>query len=456
MALTSINKAYTSYKSSDIEWIGEIPDGWSVRKLKWCLLPGRKGMRIGPFGSSLKLDIMVDDGIKVYGQENVISSDYSSDTGKRRISYEKFKEMEAYEVFPDDILLSMMGSTGNFSRVPANVEKGIIDSHLLRIRFNELLNLDYFIYLSNYSAAVSQQVEAVGKGSIMQGLNSSLVRQLWLPLPPLPEQQAIASFLDRETARINKIIEKQTRLVELLKEKRSALITQAVTRGLDPNAKKKDSGVEWIGEIPEGWGVYKIKFMIEKSLGGGTPNTSIPSYWDGDIPWVSPKDMKVDIIRDSEECITEKGVAESTVNMIPADALLCVFRSGILKHTFPIAINEIPVTLNQDMKALIPESKTSSAYLYWLFSGFNKTILNLCVKVIATVDSIESKYFYNLVLPLPSVHEQKIIMDYLTKETSLINNLMLKIEKQINLLYEYKQSLITAAVTGKIDVRDVQ
>lgn len=160
MMIKTRYQPYQKYKPSGVEWIGKIPEGWEVRRLKWCLLPGKSGMRIGPFGSSLKLEIMVDNGINVYGQENVIASDYS--LGKRKITEDKFQEMKPYEVFPDDILLSMMGSTGNFSRVPKNVEKGIIDSHLLRIRFQNFLDLIYFIYLANYSSSVSQQIEAIG------------------------------------------------------------------------------------------------------------------------------------------------------------------------------------------------------------------------------------------------------------------------------------------------------
>ena len=218
-------------KPSGVEWIGEIPEGWEVRRLKRCLLSGKAGMRIGPFGSSLRLDIMVDEGINVYGQENVIASDYS--LGKRKISLDKYEEMKAYEVFPDDILISMMGSTGSFSRVPIDVEKGIIDSHLLRMRFMNIVDLSYFVYLANYSKSIAAQIESIGKGSIMQGLNSNLVRQLILPLPPLSLQHAIAEHLDHETAKIDTLIGKIERQIELLNEHKQSLITHAVTGKID-------------------------------------------------------------------------------------------------------------------------------------------------------------------------------------------------------------------------------
>ncbi len=218
-------------KDSGVEWIGEIPEGWEVRRLKWSLLPGKEGMRIGPFGSSLKLDIMVEAGIKVYGQENVIASDYT--LGKRKVTFDKYQEMRVYEVNPRDILLSMMGSTGNFSIVPDNIEKGIIDSHLLRIRFQKTLSPQYFIYLSNYSTSITQQIDAIGKGSIMQGLNSKLVRQLLLPLPPFREQLAIADFLDREMVKIDTMVGKIEKQIELLNEYKQSLITHVVTGKID-------------------------------------------------------------------------------------------------------------------------------------------------------------------------------------------------------------------------------
>ena len=110
----------------------------------------------------------------------------------------------------------------------------------------------------------------------------------------------------------------------------------------------KDSGVEWIGDIPTGWEIKKIKYLL-KSVGGGTPNTGVEEYWDGSIPWVSPKDMKSDEIDNSEDKITEDGLENSTTNLIDPGSVLMVVRSGILKHTIPVGINTIPVTLNQDM-----------------------------------------------------------------------------------------------------------
>ena len=155
--------------------------------------------------------------------------------------------------------------------------------------------------------------------------------------PTLPEQTQIAAFLDRETAKIDSLVAEQRRLMELLKEKRQAVISHAVTRGLNPDVPLKPSGIEWQGDVPEHWSILKLKDVVS-FCGGGTPSRENLNYWNGDIPWVSPKDMKVEIIVGAEESITEEGLRSSTSNLISPGRVLMLVRSGILKHTIPVAI----------------------------------------------------------------------------------------------------------------------
>jgi type I restriction enzyme, S subunit len=217
-------------------WVKESPLGWSVVKLKFCLRNGRDGSRIGPFGSALPLSEMVADGYKVYGQENIIANDFS--VGRRFISEDKFKEMEIYSVFPQDVLITMMGTVGRCRIVPDNIQRGIIDSHLLRLRTkSNLINSSYFEWVIGESNISKDQSDLLSKGSIMSGLNSGTVRDMLIPLPPLETQKLIAHFLDRKTAAIDTLIAKKQRLIQLLEEKRTALINQAVTKGLNPNAR---------------------------------------------------------------------------------------------------------------------------------------------------------------------------------------------------------------------------
>lgn len=179
----------------------------------------------------------------------------------------------------------------------------------------------------------------------------------------------------------------------------------------------------WLAAIPGGWSVQRIKHVV-RFAGGGTPSKAVDDYWGGDIPWVSPKDMKVFRISESQDNITEAALASSACSRIPIGATLMVVRSGILQHTIPVAINEVPVCLNQDMKALIPEEGMVSEYLAYLIQGLNDRLLDEWVKQGATVESIEHQSMANTPIPVPPLEQQLAIASYLDVETARIDGLI--------------------------------
>ncbi|MBD9675645.1 restriction endonuclease subunit S [Pseudomonas sp. PDM18] len=209
----------------------------------------------------------------------------------------------------------------------------------------------------------------------------------------------------------------------------------------------KDSGVEWIGCIPAHWTLPKLKHFT-RFTGGGTPNREERMFWGGEIPWVSPKDMKSELIHDSEERITDAGLANSSTTLVAPNKVLLVVRSGILKHTIPVAINAVPVSLNQDMKALEFKSSTcnSGFFLRWV-QGLNDSLLLAWAKQGATVESIEHSYLSDTVVPLPPFEEQTAIAAFLDRETAKIDVLIGEQEKLIALLAEKRQATISHAVT---------
>ncbi|MCD9028565.1 restriction endonuclease subunit S [Luteimonas sp. BDR2-5] len=213
----------------------------------------------------------------------------------------------------------------------------------------------------------------------------------------------------------------------------------------------KDSGVQWLGEVPEHWQLARIR-SFTRFCGGGTPSRENPNYWNGDIPWVSPKDMKVERIAGAEEYVTEDGLAASTSSMIDEGSLLIVVRSGILKHTIPVAINDRPVALNQDMKALrfAKGSATSDFFLRWV-QGLNDLLLLAWAKQGATVESIEHSYLAETIVPLPLPAEQDAITAFLDRETAKIDTLIAEQEKLLALLAEKRQATISHAVTRGLD-----
>lgn len=208
-----------------------------------------------------------------------------------------------------------------------------------------------------------------------------------------------------------------------------------------------DSGVEWLGDVPTHWRVAKIKTFAH-FCGGGTPSREKLNYWNGDIPWVSPKDMKAERISGAEERITDEGLSACASPVVDAGSLLMVVRSGILKHTIPVAINDVPVALNQDMKALrfTRGSATSEFFLRWV-QGLNDLLLLAWAKQGATVESIEHAYLEETLMPLPPIEEQAAIAAFLDRETAKIDALIAEQEKLLALLAEKRRATISQAVT---------
>jgi len=207
----------------------------------------------------------------------------------------------------------------------------------------------------------------------------------------------------------------------------------------------KNSGMSWIGEVPSHWSVRRLKEIVRFS-GGGTPTRDNPAFWNGDIPWISPKDMKSEFIASSEESITTAGLAGSASSLVPQGTLLMVVRSGILKHTIPVGINTIPVALNQDMKALHAYGVRTDFLLRWV-QGLNDRLLLAWAKQGATVESIEYDYLANTLIPHPDDGEQRAITVFLDRETAKIDALIAEQERLLELLAEKRQAVISHAVT---------
>lgn len=218
-------------KDSGIEWLGEIPEHWEVKPLKYLLKDGKEGIKIGPFGSSLKLEIMKPTGIKVYGQENIIRDNFTA--GNKFIDKQKFAELSVYEILADDIVVTMMGTTGKSKVIPQGIAKGIMDSHLIRMRVNNSTTPELIALLINDSYYLWSQIKQNSKGSIMEGLNSGIIKSLLIAYASLAEQKKILSYLKIKLQRIEKTVTDALEQIELLNEYRTALISEAVTGKID-------------------------------------------------------------------------------------------------------------------------------------------------------------------------------------------------------------------------------
>lgn len=208
----------------------------------------------------------------------------------------------------------------------------------------------------------------------------------------------------------------------------------------------KDSGVEWLGTIPSHWEISPLKYLVRFS-GGGTPSKDNPEFWNGDIPWVSPKDMKIRRVVATIDNVTESAIKQSSTNLLEKGALLMVVRSGILRHSIPVAINDVTVSLNQDMKALRFADPLVSEYAYYFVTGNQSSLLLEWSKEGATVESIEHEYLAGTLFPCPPLKDRTTIINFLDHETAKIDALIEKQQRLIELLKEKRQAVISHAVT---------
>jgi type I restriction enzyme S subunit len=201
----------------------------------------------------------------------------------------------------------------------------------------------------------------------------------------------------------------------------------------------------WSDVFPENWKRQKLKY-VARFIGGGTPDKSVPEFWNGDIPWVSPKDMKTDEVFDTEDHITAEGLQSSATNLVQPGAALIVVRSGILRHSIPVAVNRVPAAINQDMRAILPNESLEVGYLVRMITGFQAELLRLWSKEGATVESLEYDLVASTEIPVPPLAAQRNIVRFLDRETAEINGLIASKQHLIDLLAEKRRAIVAEAI----------
>ena len=217
-------------KDSGVEWIGKIPEGWKIKKIKYLIKQTKDGIKIGPFGSALSNKTLDNGDYNVYGQANLVNSDFA--TTKNTINQNTFNNLSSYEVIPGDICVSMMGTIGKCKVVPHNIHRGIMDSHLIKIRLNDNEMISEFfeyVYDKDNSSVCFTQMQYEKTGSIMDGLNTSIVKRIYLPTPPIPEQHRIADYLDSKCSEIDALLQNYEDQIATLEEYKKSLIYEYVT-----------------------------------------------------------------------------------------------------------------------------------------------------------------------------------------------------------------------------------
>ena len=441
-------KPYPAYKDSGTEWLGEVPEHWQVYSLKRTV----EGCLNGLWGDE-------PDGVNDIAVIRVADFERSFSTiGLDKLTYRSItpKDRQPRLIKSGDLLIEKSGG-GEKTLVGCVVLfkhefEAVTSNFVARMRPLEGFNSQFLCYAfgSLYQGRVNYP--SVKQVTGIQNLDAESYLQERFCFPTQNEQTQIARFLDYETARIDALIEEQKHLIELLKEKRQAIISHAVTKGFDPTVPMKDSGVEWLGEVPAHWAISALGYFSQINS-GATPDRSNPEYWNGNIPWIKTGEVNYVPILHAEESITTEGLANSAVSIAPKGTLLmAMYGQGVTRGR--VAILEVDAAYNQACAGVSLDKRVDvgflrqffiAAYPYIRDGGNENSQMNL-----------STGYISKIKICVPPVAEQLSISAYLDGETASLGGLISDALSLRNYLQERRSALISAAVTGKIDVRSWQ
>ena len=436
-------KPYPAYKDSGVEWLGEIPAGWDVRRLKRLIA---EPITDGPHETP---EFLID-GVPFLSVDGIQAGELIFE-GCRYISEEAHKEYSR-KCAPrrDDVLLGKAASTGKIARVKVDFEFGVW-SPLAVIRPDKRDVWPSFLEYALKSAATQAQIDVLCTSSTQKNISMRDIPIMVVCVAELREQRAIAAFLDRETVRIDALVEKKERLIELLQEQRTALITRAVTKGLDPSVPMRDSGVEWLGEIPAHWETKALSRTLLRITYGFTnpmPVADAGPYMltaldigDGEILYAGARRTTDEAF---ERLLTDKSR--------PRTGDLLITKDGTLGRIAVVGSER--VCINQSVALLRFDQAVQVAFMQHTLRAAPYQERMAFEAGGTAIKHIYISRLARMAIALPAKDEQRAIADFLHRETARIDALIAKVRDAIERLKELRTALISAAVTGKIDVRE--
>ena len=425
-------RKYDSYKDSGIEWIGEIPSHWEVKKGK-RFIPLKNGF---PFDSS-KFSPFSDSGLPLVRIRDIESNAPQT--------FYKGEVVEDAIIDNGDILIGM---DGDFNIAIWNGGKALLNQRVCKVEKDEKFDGKFLFYLFPKYLKVINDLTYY---TTVKHLSNNDLWKVKYPLPPKSEQTAIAAYLDRKTAEIDELIADKKRLLELYEEEKTAIINQAVTKGINPNVPLKDSGIEWLGEIPEHWETVSLKW-VSKIYSGGTPSKNNEDFWqNGTIPWLNSGTVNQFFITEPSEFITEEALNSSSAKWIPEHSIVIAL-AGQGKTKGMAAQVMFECTCNQSMGVIVPNDIIVNRFLLYYLTRNYQNIRNLGGG--DKRDGINLEMVGGIPLPVIPLPEQAEIVRHIEDHSNLIDAKKAKTEKLIELLTEYRTALISEVVTGKIKVTD--
>jgi len=429
-------------KNTSVAWIGQIPETWELKTIKQLMVERNEKNKELEVNTILSLS--AKDGVTLYDGENHSGNKPREDLSDYKIVRENDVVVNSMNILSGSVGLSKY--TGVVSPV-----------YYVYYPRNDG-NIDFFHYIFQ-CFEFQRSLMGLGNGILIKetesgGLNTIRIRipSKKLGLQEFPtcsreEQDKIVACLDSKIHKVDVLIANQEAQIEKLKAYKQSLITEVVTKGLDKTVPMKDSGIEWIGEIPESWNTIATKYLY-RIESGATPKSENPSYFDGDISWITPADYKTDdvYVSGGRRNITQEGLMSCSTTLIPIGSIIFSKRAPI----GAVAINKAELCTNQGCLSCVPLTDDSVKYYYYVMSVATEQYYLLGSGT--TFKEISATNFQNFVLPRPHADEQVLLVKYLDEKCDKIYRLIEIKQQKIEELNQYKKSLIYEYVTGKKEV----
>ena len=438
---------YEEYKDINVGWINKIPSHWYTIPIKYTV---KNPVASFIDGDWIESKVIESDGIRYLTTGNIGVLEYK-EQGSGFISEETFSKLNCTEVFPGDLLISRLNEPIARTCIVPDLGYRIVvavDNVIYRPE-TTLYNKRFIMYQMNCTP-YTVNASFIARGSTMPRISRTMLGAIKLCIPPLAEQEVIATYLDEKCGEINRAIDVQRKKTELLGELKQTIITDAVTKGLNPNAPMKGSGVEWIGKVPIHWEVMRLRFACE-FRNGYTPSKANPDFWEnGSIPWYRMEDIRESgrFLNEAKQYITRKAVKGN--GLFEAGSFILATTATIGEHAVLIADSQANQRFtNLKIRKSLSNRLSRDFFFYYLF-----VIDDYCKSTTrtATFPAVNMDDLKNFGVTIPPLQEQQAIVAHIEDEVGKIDSRISRANRRIELLEELKQSIITEAVTGKIKV----
>ncbi|ELY0805462.1 restriction endonuclease subunit S [Campylobacter upsaliensis] len=423
------------YKPSGIEWLGEIPQSWKIKPLQAIF--NQRNEQNNNLEFQTILSLVKDVGVIPYEEKGNVGNKAKDD-------------LQGYKIARvNDLVLNKMNAV--IGSLGVSKYDGLVSPiYLVLYIENPNYLIAYYSYLfQTKSIQKFLRKFAYGIMEIRESIDYLEFKKMFLPTPPLQKQKEIAEFLDSKCEKIQNYIDKKQKLITLLQEKKQALINEAVTKGLNPNIESKNSGIEYLGLIPHHWEVARSGLIYKNISSGTTPQSDNDEYYkNGNIFWINSGDLNDSVLTNSKNKITQKAMmAYSALKISPKGSLIIAMYGATIGK---VSILGIDACTNQACCVLCESKYLNTRFVFYYFIAKRQDLISMAYG--GGQPNISQDIIKNFKIPLPPLQEQKEIAEFLDKKCEKINSVIEKTKRQIELIKEYKNTLINEAVCGRINL----